>query len=230
MADENDVIQEVVAPAPDVKPQGDKDYNFIQLRQKTEQLERDLDRERQEKVYYMQMQQQRQIDQNQTPQEPDFDYRSFETEDFVEGKKVAKALASLDRRLSEKDKKISVLEAAISNTGFNEVVTEENIKKYIMNDPDFVALVKGSSNPAQAMFKLISKNGDYIADKAQKERSSKPISQELKKIAEDSGRPKTSPVGVRSESIKHAAKFSELSRADKAALWAETQKLARRKG
>lgn len=226
MTEEEGVIeQEAAAPGTEVSAKSNKELNFELLRHKTEQLERDLERERQEKQSLMQM---RQPIQQQPQAEPDFDWNSLETEDFIEGKKVSNALKHINKKLSEKDKKIALLEAAVSNAGFNDVVTEQNVKKYIMNDPDFVDLVRNSSNPGQAMFKLISKNADYLAEKALKEQKAKPISQELKKLAEDAGKPKSSPVGVRSESIKHAAKFSELSRADRAALWEETQRLSRK--
>lgn len=220
------VGQEIANPEAEISQVsnvGSKEYNFAQLRQQKEQLERELERERQEKLYLMQMNQQKHFQEQ--PQEQEFDWNSLNTEDFIEGKKVAQAFGYIQKKVSEKDQKIQLLEAALNNKDFHEVVTDENIKKYIMNDPDYVEAIKTASNPGQRLYKLIKNHKDYQADMIQKNKPS--MTPEQRKVIENDTKPKQSSMGIRSDAVKVAARYSEMSKEDRAKIWQETQKLAR---
>lgn len=165
-------------------------------------------------------------------QEEEFDFRSLEDEEFPDGKKVSKAFNALDKKLkqydkklSEKDHKIAILEAAMQHKDFNDIVTTENIKKYIESDEDNLESVQKAANPGLKIYNLIKKSAAYQKDKE----IIKSTSQEKQRVEEQALKPKSSSLGVRSEAVSTAAAISnsKMTREQKNALWLETQSLAR---
>ena len=213
--------------------------SFAELRKAKEDLERQLWQAQKEREMYekqMQMQQQMQMSSTQ-PLEEEFDYRQLEQEEFPDGKKLVKAFNQFNKQLSAKDKaiaeanqKLLILETAQEFPDFKEVVTAENIEKYIKSDEDNREAVEKASNPLRKVYNLIKKDARYQADKAQSVQKAKPISQEQQRVDEKEGKPKLGSLGVRSEAVSTAAAISnsKMSREQKNALWKETLAASRR--
>lgn len=183
--------------------------SFAELRRAKEDLERQLWEVKKEKELaerYMQAHAR-----NQDPVEEDFDYRTLEQEEFPDGKKLVKALntfnkkmSQYEKKLAEKDQKIQILETATEFPDFREVVTAENIEKYINSDEDNREAVETAKNPLRKVYNLIKKSAAYQADKAQKA----PPYQEVRRLEDKESKPKTGPMGVRSESVSTIAALS----------------------
>lgn len=215
--------------------------SFAELRKQKDDLDRQLwearkEKELLEKQYQMQMQAQaKQVIPQQ--QEEDFDYRQLEQEDYPDGKKLVKALNTFNKKLNvyeqklaEKDQKIQILETAQEFPDFKEVVTYENIEKYIKSDEDNFEAVQTAKYPLKKVYNLIKKDARYQADKANSTAKAKPVSQEQQRVNEKEAKPKTGSLGVRSEAISVAAATSnsKMTREQKLAIWAETQAAARK--
>jgi len=212
--------------------------SFAELRKAKDELEKELwqarkEREMLEKHMHMQAQQ------KQMPQvqEEEYDYRQLEQEEFPDGKKLVKAFNSMNKKLSsyekslaEKDQKLLILETATEFPDFKQVVTAENIEKYIKSDEDNREAVEKASNPLRKVYNLIKKSAAYQADIAQQEAKSKPKSQEQIRVDEKEGKPKLDSLGVRSAAVSTAASMSnsKMSKEQKAALWKETLAASRR--
>lgn len=214
--------------------------SFAELRRAKDELEKQamqlkLEKDWYEKQLNLQAQQKQQP---QVPVEEDFDYRQLESEEFPDGKKLVKALntfnkklSSYEQKLAEKDQKIQILETAQEFPDFKEIVTAENIEKYIKSDEDMREAVETAKNPLRKVYNLIKKSAAYQADKASQVAKSKPISQEEKRVQEKEAAPRVTSVGVRSSAISSAAQAtsnSRMTRQQREALWAETQALARK--
>lgn len=200
--------------------------NLVNLRKKSELLE--------QQNLLLQQQLMQQAQQRQQPQEVEeaFDFSMLEREEFPDGKNLAKAfksverkLKSYDQKLTEKDRKINLLETAVQYKDFAEVVTPENIKKYIESDEDNLEAVRTASNPGRRLYNLIKKNADY-----QHSLEKKAPTHEQRKVEEKESKPKTGSVGVRSEAVGVAAQLSSsrMTKEQKAALWRETLSYAAR--
>lgn len=232
-------IPEVAAQAVDTHEEKSPKESFAELRKAKEDLERQLWQANKERELYekqLQMQAQQKSVVPAVPQEEEFDFRQLEQEEFPDGKKLVKAfsqvnkqLSAYDKKLAEKDQKIAALEALNdpSMPDFKEVVTAENIEKYIKSDEDNLESVQKAANPLRKVYNLIKKDARYVAEKATKE---KPVSQEQKRVEEKETKPKVGSVGVRSEAISVAAATSnsKMTKEQKNALWAETMAYARR--
>lgn len=212
--------------------------SFAELRKAKDDLEKQLwqaQKEREILEKHMQMQaQQKQVPQE---QEDEYDYRQLEQEEFPDGKKLVKAFNSLNKKLSsyeqklvEKDQKLQILETTTEFPDFKEVVTAENIEKYIKSDEDNREAVEKASNPLRKVYNLIKKSATYQADKAQQEAKSKPKSQEQIRVDEKEGKPKLDSIGVRSAAVSTAASMSNsrMSKEQKAALWKDTLAASRK--
>lgn len=226
-------IPEVAAPAEENHDKKSPQESFAELRKAKEDLDRQLWQAKKELELERQMQQQRQ-QQPQAPQEEYFDYKQLAKEEFPDGEKLSKAFGTIDKKLSsyeqklaEKEAKIKALEFAQNHPDVNEVLTAENIEKYIKSDEDNLEFVNRSSNPLRSAYNLIKKNASFQSEKANKE---KPVSQEQKRVEEKESKPKTGSLGVRSEAVTTAATWSNssMTRQQKLAIWAETQAAARR--
>jgi hypothetical protein len=227
---------EVVNQAADNHEKKSPQESFAELRKAKEDLERELWQARKEKeIYEKQMQVQHQ--QSQTPPEEDFDYRQLEQEEFPDGKKLVKAFNQFNKQLSQKDKaiaeanqKLAILETAQEFPDFKEVVTAENIEKYIKSDEDNRESVEKAANPLRKVYNLIRKDARYQADKAQSQAKTKPVSQEQQRVDEKEGKPKMTSMGVRSDAVSTAAAMSNsrMSKDQKMALWKETLAASRK--
>jgi hypothetical protein len=212
--------------------------SFAELRKAKEDLERQLWQAQKEKeMIEKHAQLQAQQRQPQPEPEEEFDFRQLENEDFPDGKKLSKAFGSINKKMSgyeqqlaEKNQKIQILETATEFPDFKEVVTAENIEKYIKSDEDNREAVEKAANPLRKVYNLIKKSAAYQADKAEKTVKDKPVSQEQKRVDEKEGKPKTGSLGVRSEAVSTAAQVSnsKMSKEQKNALWKETMALARK--
>lgn len=232
-------IPEMVDQAAENHEKKSPQESFAELRKAKEDLERQLWQVQKEKEMYekqMQMQQQMQMSPAQPPEE-EFDYRQLEQEEFPDGKKLVKAFNHFNKQLSAKDnaikeanQKLEILELAQNLPDFKEIVTAENIEKYIKSDEDNREAVEKANNPLRKVYNLIKKDARYQADKATKEQKDKPISQEQRRVDEKEGKPKLGSLGVRSEAISMAAAVSnsKMSKEQKNALWKETLLASRR--
>lgn len=224
---------ELVAQAAETHEKKSPQESFAELRKAKEDAERQAWQAKKELELM-----QRQLQTQQAPQsiqEDDFDYRQLEQEDFPDGKKLFKAFGKIDKKLSnyeqklsEKEIKIQALEFAVEHPDFKDVVTAENIEKYIKSDEDNREAVETAKNPLRKVYNLIKKSAAYQAELVSKQPKS--ISQEQKRIEEKENKPKTSSQGVRSEAVSVAAQVSNsrMSKEQKSALWKETLAAARR--
>ena len=229
---------EIVAQAVETHEKSPQD-SFAELRKAKEDLERQLWQAQKEKeMYEKQMQLQQQF--HQAPQaapEEEYDYRQLEQEEFPDGKKLVKAFNQINKQLSAKDnaikeanQKLEFLELVQNLPDFKEIVTAENIEKYIKSDEDNREAVEKASNPLRKVYNLLKKDARYQADKAASVAKDKPISQEQKRVDEKEGKPKLGSLGVRSEAISTAASMSnsKMSKEQRMALWNETKAASRR--
>ncbi len=230
---------EVVAQAEETHEKKTAEQSFAELRKAKDDYERKVwQLEKEKEMYERQLQMQSQYMQKPIPipQEEDFDYRQLEQEEFPDGKKVVKALNTFNRKmtayeqqLASKDQKIQILEAATEFSDFKSVVTPENIEKYIKTDEDHIEAMQTAKNPLRKAYNLLKKDPRYLADLAKND-TTKPISQEQKRVDERAGKPQTGSLGVRSEAVQAAAKLSNstMTKDQRNALWKETLALSRK--
>lgn len=231
-------VAEVVDQPVDTHEKKSPQESFAELRKAKEDLERQLWQAQKEKeLYERQMQMQAQHQQPAQVPEEEYDYRQLEQEEFPDGKKLVKAFNQFNKQLSQKDKaiaeanqKLAILETAQEFPDFKEVVTAENIEKYIKSDEDNREAVEKAANPLRKVYNLIKKDARYQADKAQSQQKTKPVSQEQQRVDEKEGKPKMTSMGVRSDAVSTAAAMSNsrMSKEQKMALWKETLSSARR--
>lgn len=211
--------------------------SFGELRKAKEDIERQLWQAKKELELRDQMSQAQQRQAPQQPVEEDYDYRQLEKEEFPDGKNLTKAfdsfnkkLTGYERKLAEKDQKIQILEAAQEFSDFKDVVTADNIEKYIKSDEDNREAVEKATNPLRKVYNLIKKDARYQKDKAESATKDRPISQEQKRVDEKEGKPKLGSLGVRSEAVTTAAQMSnsKMSKEYKMALWKETVQASRK--
>lgn len=231
---------ELVDQAGETHEKKSAEQSFSELRKAKEDLERQnwqLQKEKEMFERQMQMQAQHMQKPQSVPQEEDFDYRQLEQEEFPDGKKVVKALNSFSKKMSAyeqqlaaKDQKIQILEAASEFDDFKSIVTPENIEKYIKTDEDSIEAMQFAKNPLRKAYNLIKKDARFQADIQAKTASTKPISQEQKRVDDKVGKPQTGSLGVRSEAVQAAAKLSNstMSKDQRNALWKETMACARK--
>ena len=171
--------------------------SFAELRKAKEDLERQLWQAEQEKKFFeKQLQQQQQFKQSPppVPEEEEFDFRSLEQEDFPDGKKLVKAFNSVQKKMSgyeaklaEKENVIRALQIQQEFPDFREVVTADNIEKYIKSDEDNREAVETARDPLRKVYNLIKKSAAYQNDKA---KVNKPVSQEQQRVDDKEGKPK----------------------------------------
>ena len=231
-------IPEIVDQAVETHEKSPQD-SFAELRKAKEDLERQLWQAQKEREMYekqMQMQQQMQMSPASPPEE-EYDYRQLEQEEFPDGKKLVKAFNAFNKQLSQKDKaiadanqKLEILQLAQNFPDFKEIVTAENIEKYIKSDEDNREAVEKAANPLRKVYNLLKKDARFVADMAAKQVKDKPKSQEQIRVEEKEGKPKLGSLGVRSEAVTTAAAMSnsKMTREQKNALWAETLACSRK--
>ncbi len=211
--------------------------SFAELRKAKDDMERQLWQAQQEREFYQkQLQAQQQQKVAPVPQEEEYDYRQLEQEEFPDGKKLVKAFAQMnkklsdyDRKLAEKEQKLQLLETAQEFPDFKDVVTAENIEKYIKTDEDNREAVEKAANPLRKVYNLIKKDARYQADKTAS--TAKPVSQEQKRVDEKAKVPQSGSLGVRSEAVQYAAVMksnSKMTREERNAIWADTLAASRK--
>jgi len=229
--------------APDVVDQAVNSHekspqeSFAELRKAKEDLERQLwQAQKEREMYEKQMQMQAQHQQKPIVQEEDFDFRQLDDDEFPDGKKLAKAfnqvnkkLSAYEQNLAQKDQEIMILKASTEFPDFKEIVTAENIEKYIKSDEDNREAVEKAANPLRKVYNLIKKDARYQADKAKLSKEA-PISQEQKRVDDKDKMPRHTSVGVRSEAVGTAARMSNstMTKDQRNALWKETLAAARK--
>lgn len=212
--------------------------SFAELRKAKEDLDRQLWQVKKEKEM-LEQHYAAQHKAQQAPPEEEYDYRQLETEEFPDGKKLVKALNTFNKKmtgyeqqLAAKDQKIQLLETLSDPTmaDFRQIVTAENIEKYIKSDEDYREAVEKAANPLRKVYNLLKKDHKFNSDMAQKAVKEKPISQEQQRVNDKESKPKTTSIGVRSEAISSiaATSNSRMTREQRNALWAETQSAARK--
>ena len=232
-------IPDVATQAVDHHEKKSPQESFAELKKAKEDLERqNWQLQKQGEMYEKQLQMQQQMHMSTTqPPEEEYDYRQLEQEEFPDGKKLVKAFNQFNKQLSAKDKaiaeanqKLLILETAQEFPDFKEIVTAENIEKYIKSDEDNREAVEKASNPLRKVYNLLKKDARYQADKAAAAQKTKPISQEQQRVDEKEGKPKLGSLGVRSEAVSTAAAMSnsKMTKDQRAALWKETLAASRR--
>ena len=235
---ENSATPEVANQAAETHDKSPQ-QSFAELRKAKDDLERQLWQAQEQKKFYEQQLQQQQQPKPQVhePQQEDFDFRQLEQEEFPDGKKLVKAFNTMNKKMSgyeqqlaQKDQQLQVLQATAEFPDYKEIVTAENIEKYIKSDEDNLEAVQTAKNPLRKVYNLIKKDARYLADKAQVTAKSKPVSQEQQRVDEKENKPKTGSLGVRSEAISVAAATSnsKMTREQRNSLWAETMAAARK--
>lgn len=230
-------IPEVADQAVETHEKKSPQDSFAELRKAKEDLERQLWQAEQEKKFFeKQLQQQQQFKQSPppVPEEEEFDFRSLEQEDFPDGKKLVKAFNSVQKKMSgyeaklaEKENVIRALQIQQEFPDFREVVTADNIEKYIKSDEDNREAVETARDPLRKVYNLIKKSAAYQNDKA---KVNKPVSQEQQRVDDKEGKPKMGSLGVRSEAVTTAAQMSnsKMTKEQKNALWKETALAAKK--
>jgi len=230
-----------ISANPEVASQAVEDHekktpqeSFAELRKAKEDLERQLWQAQKEKELMEKHAQMQHAPQQ--VQDDDFDFRQLEDEEYPDGKKLVKAfntvnkkLSSYEQKLAEKEQKILLLETAQEFADFHQVVTAENIEKYIKTDEDNLEAVQKATNPLRKVYNLIKKDARYHQDIAKTSKASA-ISQEKQRVEEKESKPKLGSLGVRSEAVSTAAALSnsKMTKEQRIALWQETQAAARR--
>lgn len=223
----------VVDQAVDTHEKKSPQESFAELRKAKEDLERQLwqaqkEKELLEKHALAQTQPKQQL-------EEEYDFRQLEHLEFPEGKDISKAFGAINRKLSayeqqlqQKEIELQTLKTAVEFPDFKEVVTAENIEKYIKSDEDNLEAVQSAKNPLRKVYNLIKKSAAYQADKAKSKPA--PISQEQQRVDDKESKPRTGSIGVRSEAVQAAARMtnSTMTRQQREALWRETQAAARK--
>lgn len=230
-------IPEVAAQAEINHEKKTPQESFAELRKAKEDLERQVWQANQEKVWMEKQLQQQQLQQKPIqPQEEDFDFRQLEQEDFPDGKKLVKAfgtmnkkMSSYEQKLAEKENYLKALETKLEFPDFAEVVTAENIEKYIKSDEDNRESVEKAANPLRKVYNLIKKDARYQNDLAAKKKPTS-ISQEQKRVDEKESKPQIGSLGVRSAAVTTAAQMSNstMTREQRNSLWKETMAAARK--
>ena len=227
---------EVAAQAVETHEKKTPQESFAELRRQKDEFERQAWQAKKELELVQRQMQSQQMPQQQS-QEPDFDFNQLKEDEFPQGEKIHKAFGSINKKLSnyeqklgEKEAKIIALEFAVEHPDFKDVVTAENIEKYIKSDEDNQEAVQNAKNPLRKVYNLIKKDARYQAELAEKTVKSKPLSQEQKRIDEKESKPKTASIGVRSDAVSTAAQMtnSRMSKEQKASLWKETLAAARK--
>ena len=235
---ENGAMEPEIAAQAEQNHEKTPQQSFAELRKAKEDLERQLWQVNKEREIERNLQQQQQQQRApQQAQEEDYDYRQLEQEEFPDGKKLVKAFNSMNKKMSsyeqqlnEKNHKIQALETSQEFPDFREIVTAENIEKYIKGDEDNREAVEKAANPLRKVYNLIKKSAAYQADKAVSTAKVKPISQEQQRVDDKEGKPKLGSLGVRSEAVTYAAQVSnsKISKEQRAALWRDTMAAARK--
>lgn len=211
MSEENEDVEVVVEPSePEVTSEqseqeevskepayGSQEYNFRELRRIAEEQQREL-RELRAQV-------QRPVQQ----EEPDDD-----EDDFLTKKQVREMLQQQEQASLEDKMRIRFKD-------YDDVVTDENIKKLIENDDDLADSIRRASNPYATAYKLVRKSAFYSDE--QKLKSKK--QSDVEKIHKNSQKPASANAATKP--LQNANSYANMSKAEMDALYKEMIECAR---
>lgn len=211
MSEENEDVEVVVEPSePEVTSEqseqeevskepayGSQEYNFRELRRIAEEQQREL-RELRAQV-------QRPVQQ----EEPDDD-----EDDFLTKKQVREMLQQQEQASLEDKMRIRFKD-------YDDVVTDENIKKLIENDDDLADSIRRASNPYATAYKLVRKSAFYSDE--QKLKSKK--HSDVEKIHKNSQKPASANAATKP--LQNANSYANMSKAEMDALYKEMIECAR---
>ena len=212
MSEENEDVEVVVEPSePEITSEqseqeeeskepayGSQEYNFRELRKIAEEQQREL-RELRAQV-------QRPIQQ----EEPD-----DEEDDFLTKKQVREMLQQQEQASLEDKMRIRFKD-------YDDVVTEENIKKLIENDDDLADSIRRASNPYATAYKLVRKSAFFNDE--QKLKSKK--QSDVEKIQKNSQKPASANVATKP--LQKANSYASMSKEEMDTLYKEMMECARR--
>jgi len=212
MSEENEDVEVVVEPSepeitseqpeqedvPQEPAYGSPEYNFRELRKVAEEQQREL-RELRAQV-------QRPVQQ----EEPEDDEDDFLT------KKQVKALLQQQEQASLEDK------MRIRHRDYDDVVTDENIKRLIENDDDLADSIRRASNPYAVAYKFIKKSAFY--SDGQKLNSKK--QSDVEKIQKNSQKPASANAATKP--LQSANSYASMSQGEMDALYKEMMECASR--
>lgn len=211
MSEENEDVEVVVEPSePEVTSEqseqeevskepayGSQEYNFRELRRIAEEQQREL-RELRAQV-------QRPVQQ----EEPDDD-----EDDFLTKKQVREMLQQQEQASLEDKMRIRFKD-------YDDVVTDENIKKLIENDDDLADSIRRASNPYATAYKLVRKSAFYSDE--QKLKSKK--QSDVEKIHKNSQKPASANAATKP--LQNANSYANMSKSEMDALYKEMIECAR---
>lgn len=206
-------VQEVSAPKEPQK--GSAEYNFRELRQKMEELQR----------HNQQLESRLQYQAPPVNQpEPVDELANLRDDDWMTAKQ-AKALAMRTyQELAAQQEQLQIEDKMrIRFRDYDEVVTSENIKELVDDDRDFADVLASSANPALAAYKAIKKAAFY-----QNKKTEKRVSPEAEKIVKNAAKP-VSANTVQQRPLAGADSFARSSDTERAALYKEMQEFASRR-
>lgn len=217
-----DVVEEIVAPESketgekqevSQEPQkGSPEYNFREMRKALE--------EQQRKIRELEGA----LSQQNTPSQQDED-EHFNPDDFLTVKQAEKlALRKAQELIQQRE--VATLEdrVRLKFRDYDDVVSEDNVKQLIEDDPDIATTLQSSPNPYAAAYKLIKKSSFYkgAEDMAQKR------AKEAERIAKNTQKP-ASANAIPSKPLAEANRFAANSDTEMKALYKEMMEYASRR-
>jgi len=221
MSEENEDVEVVVEPSDqEIKSEeqqsqskepayGSQEYNFREMRRVVEEQQRRI-KELESKNY-----------QQKEPEEEEV----LDGDDFLTVKQAEKLALRKAQELI-KQQEIDTLEdrTRMKFKDYDDVVTEENVKKLIEDDVDLADSIRNASNPYATAYKLIKKTSFHKKDN--EERAKK--NSDVEKLQKNSTKP-GSANAVAPKPLAQATSFSSMSKAEMSALYKEMQECASRR-
>ncbi len=192
---------------------GSAEYNFRELRQKMEELQRQ-NQQLEMKLQY----------QPRNEPEPVDELANIKDDDWLSAKQ-AKVLAMRTVQEYMDSQAATQVEdkMRIRYKDYDDVVSNENIKELIEDDREFADALASSANPALAAYKAIKKAAFF-----QNKKTEKKSSIEAEKIVKNASKP-VSANAVQTRPLAQAESFARMSDTERESLWRETQEFASRR-
>jgi len=224
--EENQDVEVVVEPSePEIKSEeqhtqevaskepayGSQEYNFREMRNVVEEQQRRI-RELEARNY-----------QQKAPVEEEEEV--LDGDDFLTVKQAEKLALRKAQELI-KQQEIDNLEdkTRMKFKDYDDVVTEENVKKLIEDDVDLADSIRKASNPYATAYKLIRKTSFHKKDQEEKAKKNS----DVEKLQKNATKPGSSNA-VAPKPLSQASSFSSMSKAEMNALYQEMQQCASRR-
>jgi hypothetical protein len=205
-------VQESVSKEP-VK--GSAEYNFRELRQKMEELQR------QNQQLEMKLQYQPAPVKEADPVD---ELANLRDDDLMTAKQAKQLALRTYQELAAQQEQLQIEDKMrLRFKDYDDVVTNDNIKELIEDDRDFADALASSANPALAAYKAIKKAAFY-----QNKKTEKRVSPEAEKIVKNAAKP-VSANTVQQRPLAGADSFARSSETERAALYREMQEYASRR-